>query len=406
LAIGEAVGVDALDEVVAGGGDEDRSSGDVEGCQSAGGLGHAHDEGIDVGDAHDGGEGVDPGASEIGDSQLRGDEHAEEQGGEEEGCAQFEGIGWLELSLQRLSGGVGTAGPEPTSGDREEGKDEEGHVEDRHQLTIEEREQDSEAEIHDSGGDEDAAGEEVGMLLLFGAAGHDDGGDRGGVGAAEEGGEDDAAGGFGELLEDVAAVGDGADGNDDEPGSKGIDVEAGELLTREDRENDAGEKEELGEGEDFARGNAAGEFLECGFEVEQEQAGDTEGGGDPEVSIANQSAHEEGGESGHFGGDAGDVGFGELVPVGEEHESGDDEEAEGEGEKLVAAEQGEGVAEEADEGEGADSAEGIGAGLGFVVFALESDEEGKEEDEDDLDGVGREVGEGLAHRGSVAGHAF
>ena len=391
FAVGEAVGVDALDDVVAGGGDEDGSGSDGERGERARRLGHAHDERIDVGDAHDGGQSIDACRAQVGDGKLSGDEHGEEQRGKDEGRAEFEGIGGLELTLDGLSGGIGAARPEPAGEDSDRCEDQEGQIEQRHQAAIEEREQDRKAEIHNSGGDEDAAGEEVGVLLLFGAARHDDRGDGRRVGAAEKGREHDAALGFGELLQDVTAVGNGADGDDNEPGFEGIDVEAGELLTRQDGKNDGGEEKELGEGEDLTRSDAAGELFEGDFEVEQQQAGDAESGGDPEMSVADEGADEERGEAGHFRGDAGDFGFGELVPVGEEQEAGDDEEADGEREKLVSGEQGDGIADEADEGKGADAAEGVRAGLGFVVLAFQSDEEGEEEDEEDFDGVGRQV---------------
>src|ERR1700687_3507123 len=65
FSVGQAVGVDAFDQVVAGGGDEDGGGGDWERSEFAGGLGHAHDEGIDVGDSHDGGQDVDAGSAEI-----------------------------------------------------------------------------------------------------------------------------------------------------------------------------------------------------------------------------------------------------------------------------------------------------------------------------------------------------
>jgi hypothetical protein len=76
------------------------------------------------------------------------------------------------------------------------------------------------------------------------------------------------------------------------------------------------------------------------------------------------------------------------MPVGEQQESADDEEAERHGQQLCAGKKSDGVANESDQGKGADSAEGVRTAGGLVFFAFKSDEEGQEENEDDLDGFG------------------
>ena len=59
------------------------------------------------------------------------------------------------------------------------------------------------------------------------------------------------------------------------------------------------------------------------------------------------------------------------------------------GKQLRAGEKSDGIADESDQGERADSAEGVGAGgSSLVFFAFQSDQEGQEENEDDLYGIG------------------
>ena len=117
LAIGESVGVDPLDHVIAGGGDQDRGGRDFERSERAGGLGHAQDEGIDIGDAHDGREDVDACVTEVGHGQLGGHQHREKKKREEKCGTEFEGIAGLELALDLGLDGVGAAGPEPSGED-------------------------------------------------------------------------------------------------------------------------------------------------------------------------------------------------------------------------------------------------------------------------------------------------
>ncbi len=87
------------------------------------------------------------------------------------------------------------------------------------------REKDDEAQIHHSGSDEDAAGEEVRMVFALGPARKYDGGDGGRISAAEQCGEHDAALILGQLLQYITGIGNCADGHDDEPGLEGVDVE-------------------------------------------------------------------------------------------------------------------------------------------------------------------------------------
>jgi hypothetical protein len=55
---------------------------------------------------------------------------------------------------------------------------------------------------------------------------------------------------------------------------------------------------------------------------------------------------------------------------------------------LGPREKSDGVTDESDERKCADSAKGVGASSGLMLFAFKSDEERQEEDEDDLYGIG------------------
>jgi hypothetical protein len=216
---------------------------------------------------------------------------------------------------------------------------------------------------------------------------HDHGGDGGGVGAAEQRRQHHAALPLGQFLEDITEIRDGADGHHDKPCLEGVEVELGELLVGQDGQNDHAQEEELGEGENFVGGDAGGQLFERFLEVEQQKAGDSECGRDPEMVVADERADEKRGQAGHLGGDAGgDVG-GDFVPVGDEQKCGDDQQSDGQRQEDGAGEEGYGIADEADERKGAHAAKGVGATRGFVLLALEADQEGQEEHEDDLDGV-------------------
>ncbi len=117
-------------------------------------------------------------------------------------------------------------------------------------------------------------------------------------------------------------------------------------------------------------------FSRAGFQFEEEQAGDAERGGDPEMIVENERANEVGGQSGHFCRDTGSLHAREFVPIGEQQKSADYQKPEDHWKKLGSGDQSDGVTDEADKGEGSDSTERVGAGCEFVLFAFEADEEG------------------------------
>ena len=208
----------------------------------------------------------------------------------------------LALELRRFR--VWSAGPEPSDNNRDCGEDEEGWRQHRAQLAIEEREKGDQAEVHHAGGDQDAAGEQVWALFAGGAARHRYRGYGGRIGSAKEGGEDDSAAFFGDFLQDVAAIGDRADGDDDQPGFERVDVEASKFLIGQSGKNDRREEQELGEGENLLRGGTVGESFESGLKFEEQQAGNAEGGGNREVVVVDERADEVGRKARHFRGDA------------------------------------------------------------------------------------------------------
>ena len=76
------------------------------------------------------------------------------------------------------------------------------------------------------------------------------------------------------------------------------------------------------------------------------------------------------------------------MPVRQQQESADDQEAQGDGQHLAPGEKSDGVTNEPDEREGANAAERVGTQGALVLLAFQSDQEGQEENEDDLDGIG------------------
>jgi hypothetical protein len=137
-------------------------------------------------------------------------------------------------------------------------------------------------------------------LLPGGAARHRHRGYGGGVSSAKEGGEDDSTVLLGDFLQHVAAVGDGADGDDDQPGLERVDVKAGEFPVREGGKNHGREQQELREGENFLRCGAVGEGFEAFLEFKQQEAGDAQSGCDPEVIVVDERADQVRSEAGHF----------------------------------------------------------------------------------------------------------
>src|SRR5579863_8036333 len=389
-AVGERVRVDAFDDVVAGGGDEHRSGGGVVGSQRARGLGQAHDERIHVGDAHDGGKDVHAGSAKIGDDQFGHDDHRQKEEGEQESGTEFEWVARFKFALEVGGNGVGAARPQEPDDDGGRGEHEKRRRQHLSQGAIEEHQQRDQAEVHHAGSDQDSAGEKMWALFACGTARHGDGGHGRGIGSAEKGGQDDTAVLLGDFLQNVTAVGNRADRDHDQPGLERIEAKRSEVLIGQDRQNDDGQQEELGEGENLLGRGAAGHALENGFQFEQEQAGDAESSRDPDVVVVDERANEIGGEARHFRGDARGLRLGELVPVGKQQKRSDDDETESDRKKLRAGEQGDRVADQSDQREGADSAEGIKTGGGFVLLALHPDQEREKQDEHDLQGFRRQ----------------
>ena len=248
---------------------------------------------------------------------------------------------------------------------------------------------DDETQIHHAGGNEGAAGEQVRALFALRAAGEDNGGGGGGVGTPENRGHDYTALFPGSCLQDIAAIGNGADRNHDEPGFEGVDQERSKFLVGQDGQNDGAEQKKLGKGEDFLGSDALAEVFETILELQQQHAGHAECGGDPELVVIDERADDVGGETGHFGGDSGSLRSPEFVAVRQPQKCSHNGEADGHRHELRARQQGDRVAQQADQRKRAHAAEAVVFGAGFVFLPIQSDQERKEQHEDDLDAFRR-----------------
>lgn len=194
--------------------------------------------------------------------------------------------------------GASAAGPKPASQNRQNREDRERCGQAQHELAVEERQKNDEPQVHYAGGNQDAAGKQVRMLLPGRTPRQHHCGHRGGVCPAQQRRQHHSA--PGQLLQHIAQVGDGADGHHHQPGLEGIDLEARELLVGQHGKNDAGEQKKLGEGEDFTGRNARGQLFEGSLQVKQNQVRHSKRGGNPEVAVAHQRSHHERGQAGDF----------------------------------------------------------------------------------------------------------
>src|SRR5579883_538460 len=91
-AVGEAIGITGLGEVVADGGDNDCDRTDLHGNGLPGALSDSQDEGIDVRQPQDPAERVNALLPQIGDGQVGQNDHRNKQPGKQQGGPQFQRI--------------------------------------------------------------------------------------------------------------------------------------------------------------------------------------------------------------------------------------------------------------------------------------------------------------------------
>ena len=250
-------------------------------------------------------------------------------------------------------------------------------------MPVEKRQKNSQAQVHHAGGDQDAAGEKMRTRFPSGPARHNDRRHGRRIGSAQQRCQHYPALPPCHLLQNITAIGDRADCDHDQPGLERIDVESAEFLIRQYGQNDSGQKQKLGEGKNLLRSDANGELLKSGLQIEQQQAGDAQRGGNPEVSVTNERAHQKCRETGHLRGDSGGFGGGELVPVRQKQECGDYQKADHQRQQLGTRKQSDGIADQANQRKGAHPSEGVRA-CRLVLFPFQSYQERQEQDQNDL----------------------
>ena len=113
-------------------------------------------------------------------------------------------------------------------------------------------------------------------------------------------------------------------------------MELAELLVGQRGQDHSAQEQELGEGENLVGRDARGQLLKSRLQVEQQQAGNAQCGGNPEMLVADQRADQERGQAGHLRGDTGGFSGGKLVPVRQEQKSGDHQKADHQRQQLRA----------------------------------------------------------------------
>ena len=173
-----------------------------------------------------------------------------------------------------------------------------------------------------------------------------------------------------QFLQDVAAVRKSADGDDDHPGLKWIQVIGAEIAVRQYRQDHEGQQKKLREGEDFGCGDAIGETFEKSLQLKQQHAQNRERRSDPEMIARDQRANEVGREAGYLCGHTGHRLRLELVPIGEPEERADHRKSGRDQAPAIAGEQAHGVANQTDQRKRAYTAESIALGNPAAFFAL------------------------------------
>gem|GEM_PF-4888390 len=250
-------------------------------------------------------------------------------------------------------------------------------------------------EHHGGGGDDGHRVVERLRGLFLAAAGE---GERGGGRrrhAAEHAREEQACAGAEQPHGDVARETDAGDQHDHQPGVVGIECAVrAEVAIRHERENDAGDGDELQGGADVVAGEGAGPGVKRLLAAEEHHrgGGDEHGGGEfvPENESASEHREQGGGEG---------RGAGVAVGVGRVEFRGDllgadDEKNRGEQEgRRELARVGADAAEHRPERVGADAAEVGFGGAAFLVAPLADEpDQGAETDADDDSGEERRHG--------------
>ena len=126
-----------------------------------------------------------------------------------------------------------------------------------------------------------------------------------------------------------------------------------------------------------------GQPLQSGFQVEQQQARNSQRCGNPEVSVTDQCSNQKGRQPRHLRSDTGHRGRSELVPVRKHQKSGDDQEADRQGQQLRAGEQGKGIADQSDQRKRPHSAERVTA-CRLVLLSFQPQQERQKKHQNNL----------------------
>src|SRR5579863_8006537 len=212
------------------------------------------------------------------------------------------------------------------------------------------------------------------VLLLGRAARQYHRGRGGGIGAPQQCRQQQPPLLPGELLQHIAGIGDGADGHHNQPRLERVDMKLAELLVGQNRQNHARQKQELGEGKNLGRGDAHRSLFERGLQIQQQQAGHTERGRNPEVPITDQRPHQERGHPRHLGGHAG-LRRRELVPVRQQQKTADHRKSDGQRDQLPARNHRQRIPDQADQRKRAHSSERVLPSCGLVFLPLHPDQE-------------------------------
>lgn len=367
----------------------------------AGGFGERHGDGIHVGQAA---EHADPddalvGADLAGGAQDEFDAGVEEGefdgGGEAEGVADGRGFDGV--------GGLTTSEPHPErEAEAGQGHEGEGGEDASGEAGVDGKGDDEDAGEHDGTGEDDGEGAVLGDLGMFAAAAAEgEGGGGGGGEAADEAGEGDPGGGSEQAHEDIAEESDAGDEDHHEPGGMGVEGAVGaEVLVGNEREDEAGDGDELEGATDVGGGEAAGPLVDGLLEAEEEHGEGGEEHGGLTFLPDHEGPGEEGGDGGHGGGVSGGT-VARAEDLSGEQGGADQTEGDGEGGggMGVGDERG-GASDEGDEGEGAETGEFRFARGLLLVFPLadESDQRSQTSAEDQGFGRFPHVSEGSLDR--------
>ena len=182
------------------------------------------------------------------------------------------------------------------------------------------------------------------------------------------------------LLQQITPIRNAARSHDDQPSLERIKAKRAKRAVGNYGQNDSRQKEKLRKRQDLFRGQTTRQVFESRLQLEQKDAGDGDGGGNPELAVRNEHTDQIGRQPGHLRRDSGMFVGRELVLVGEPQKRTNYREPHGGRDQIVAGNQAQGVADEAEQRKSPDAAESISLralGFGMMFFAFETNQEGK-----------------------------